>query len=74
MSRKRRFITALGSGYLALIANVVFTAVSVPLALHYLSKEEFGLWSVVLQITGYLSLLDLGVGQSVSRLLVDSKV
>jgi O-antigen/teichoic acid export membrane protein len=73
MSRKRHFITALGSGYLALMANVVFTAVSVPLALHYLSREEFGLWSLVLQITGYLSLLDLGVGQSVSRLLVDSK-
>jgi len=73
MSRKRRFLTALGSGYLALIANVFFTGVSVPLALHYLTREEFGLWSVVLQITGYLSLLDLGVGQSVSRLLVDSK-
>jgi O-antigen/teichoic acid export membrane protein len=73
MSRKRRFIAALGSGYLALIANVVFVVVSVPLALHYLTKEEFGLWSVVLQSTGYLSLLDFGVGQSVSRLLVDSK-
>lgn len=73
MSRRRRFISALGSGYLALVANVFFTAISVPLALHYLTREEFGLWSVVLQITGYLSLLDLGVGQSVSRLLIDWK-
>lgn len=73
MSRKRRFIFALGSGYAAIAANILYTASAIPLALHYLTREEFGLWSVVLQITGYLSLLDLGVGQSVSRLLVDTK-
>jgi O-antigen/teichoic acid export membrane protein len=73
MSRKRRFIFALGSGYIALVANIVYIALAIPLALSYLTKEEFGLWSVVLQITGYLGLLDLGVGQSVARLLIDSK-
>jgi O-antigen/teichoic acid export membrane protein len=73
MSRKRRFIFALGSGYVALVANIVYIALAIPLALSYLTKEEFGLWSVVLQITGYLGLLDLGVGQSVARLLIDSK-
>ena len=73
MSRKRRFIFALGSGYIALAVNILHTVSSIPLALHFLTKEEFGLWSVVLQITGYLLLLDLGVGQSVARLLVDTK-
>ncbi len=73
MSRKRRFIFALGSGYVALVANVVYVAAAIPLALHYLTKEEFGLWAVILQITSYLGLLDLGVGQSVARLLIDSK-
>jgi len=73
MSRKRRFIFAVGSGYVALVANVLYTGSSIPLALHYLTREEFGLWSVVVQITGYLSLLDVGVGQSAARLLVDTK-
>jgi O-antigen/teichoic acid export membrane protein len=73
MSRKRRFIFALGSGYVALVANILYTGTSIPLALHYLTREEFGLWAVVLQLTGYLALLDLGVGVSVSRLLVDAK-
>jgi O-antigen/teichoic acid export membrane protein len=73
MSRQRRFIAALSSGYLALAANIIYSIVSIPLALHYLSLREFGLWSVVVQITGYLSLLDLGVGQSLARLLVDKK-
>ncbi|MBV9674426.1 MAG: oligosaccharide flippase family protein, partial [Verrucomicrobia bacterium] len=73
MSRTRRYVAALGTGYIALVVNVICVGVSIPMALHFLNRQEFGLWSVVLQITGYLALLDLGVGQSVARLLVDSK-
>jgi O-antigen/teichoic acid export membrane protein len=73
MSRTKRFASALASGYLALAANVVYTLASIPLALHYLTREEFGLWAVVAQITGYFALLDFGVGQSVSRILIDYK-
>jgi hypothetical protein len=73
MSRKRRFMLAVGSGYAAIAANIINVALAIPLALRYLTREEFGLWSVVLQKTGYLSLLDLGVAQAVSRLLIDAK-
>jgi O-antigen/teichoic acid export membrane protein len=73
MSRAKRFASALASGYLALAANVVYTVLSIPLALHFLTREEFGLWAVVGQITGYFALLDFGVGASVSRILVDYK-
>ena len=73
MSRTKRFALSLGSGYLAMTANAIYSALSIPLALHYLTREEFGLWAVVTQIGGYLTLLDFGVGQSVSRILVDYK-
>ena len=73
MSRAKRFASALASGYLALAANVVYTVLSIPLALRFLTREEFGLWAVVAQITGYFTLLDFGVGQSVSRILIDYK-
>jgi O-antigen/teichoic acid export membrane protein len=73
MSRTRRFVSSLGSGYLAMAANTIYSAASIPLALHYLTREEFGLWAVVTQIAGYLTLLDFGVGQSVARILVDYK-
>jgi O-antigen/teichoic acid export membrane protein len=73
MSRKRRFIFALGSGYVALAANVLYVAATIPLALHYLTREEFGLWSVVVPLREYLGLFDLGVSASVARLLVDTK-
>jgi O-antigen/teichoic acid export membrane protein len=73
MSRKRRFIFALGSGYVALAANVLYVAATIPLALHYLTREEFGLWSVVAPVRDCLMLLDFGVSASVARLLVDTK-
>ena len=69
-SRRSRFAASLSSGYLLLAANVVFTLVSIPLSLHYLSKEQFGLCAVVMQIASYLQLLDLGMTGSLSRIQI----
>src|ERR1051326_3128828 len=73
MSRMRRAARSLASGYAAIIANAGYALASVPLALHYLSKDEFGLWALVTQIGSYLLLLDLGMSSSVSRNLMDHK-
>jgi O-antigen/teichoic acid export membrane protein len=73
MSRSRRFVANSAAGYAFLAANFVYTAVSIPLALSYLGKEQFGLWALAMQITGYFVLLDLGVTSAVSRFLADSK-
>jgi O-antigen/teichoic acid export membrane protein len=72
-SRTHNFFRGLGAGYLATAVNIAYTAVSVPLAVHYLGKEQFGLWALALQITGYLILLDLGVSSAVSRFIADRK-
>jgi O-antigen/teichoic acid export membrane protein len=72
-SRTHNFIRGLGAGYLATAINIAYTAASIPLALHYLGKEQFGLWALAQQITGYLILLDLGVSSAVSRFIVDRK-
>lgn len=72
-SRTHNFIRGLGAGYLATAINIAYTAASVPLALHYLGKEQFGLWALAQQITGYLILLDLGVSSAVSRFIADRK-
>src|SRR5436853_720001 len=73
MSRFKRFTHSLASGYLLLGANIVYTLAQVPLALHYLSKEEFGLWALALQVSGYLQFIDLGMASSITRFLVDHK-
>lgn len=73
MSRFKRFAHSLFSGYLLLGTNVLFTLAQVPLALHYLSTSEFGLWALTTQITGYLLMLDLGMSGSLVRNLIDHK-
>src|SRR5262245_10355640 len=73
MSRLQRFAHALSSGYLLIVGNVIFTLVSVPLALHYLGPAQFGLWAVVTQLAAYLQLIDFGMAGSLSRILIDHK-
>src|SRR5260221_10426059 len=73
MSRVRNTARSLVSGYAAITSNVMYTLASVPLALHYLSKKEFGLWLLVTQVANYLALIDAGVTASVSRILMDHK-
>ncbi len=72
-SRVKRFAHALASNYLFLGANVLYTLSATPLALHYLSKQEFGLWALTLQIAAYIQWIDLGMWSSVSRILIDHK-
>ncbi len=73
MNRAKRYFKSLGSNYLLLLANAFFTFASIPIALHYLSKQEFGVWIVVGQIAGYLAMIDLGTNSAGIRLLIDHK-
>jgi O-antigen/teichoic acid export membrane protein len=73
MSRLHRAIHGVASGYVLLAVTAVYSLASVPLALHYLSKERFALWALMAAIGGYLSLIDLGMSGSVARLLIDHK-
>jgi O-antigen/teichoic acid export membrane protein len=60
-------------GYALLCTNIVFTLLSVPLALSYLGKTEFGLWALAQQVGGYFMLIDLGLTSAMSRLLANHK-
>src|ERR1700722_15591615 len=73
MSRLKKFTHSLVSGYMQIGVNVLYTLASVPLALHYLSKDEFGLWQVATAVTGYLLLIDFGMTGSAARILIDHK-
>lgn len=73
MSRIRQFTINTCVGYVLIGVNIFYTILSIPLALGYLSTEEFGLWALATQITSYLMLLDLGVTSAISRFLADSK-
>lgn len=73
MSRFRRVLHGIVSGYAGLVVASVYSLASIPLALHYLSNKRFGLWVLMSAIGGYMSLVDLGMSGSVARLLIDHK-
>ncbi|MGB7769814.1 MAG: oligosaccharide flippase family protein [Verrucomicrobiia bacterium] len=73
MSRVKRFAHSLASGYLLQVVNMLYTLASVPLALHYLTRAEFGLWAVTTQIAGYITLIDAGMTNAAVRILIDHK-
>ncbi|MEI6150595.1 MAG: lipopolysaccharide biosynthesis protein, partial [bacterium] len=73
MRRVKNVVRAVSSSYLAIAANIVFTAMSVPLALQYLSRAEFGLWAVATQIAGYAGIIDFGMAIAFARALIDHK-
>jgi O-antigen/teichoic acid export membrane protein len=58
---------------MVLVAASVFTLASVPLALHFLSNERFGLWLLMSYVALFLGLIDFGMSGSVARLLIDRK-
>ena len=73
MSRLRNYARSVLSSYAQLGANVLYSLVSIPLALSFLPRREFGLWALLMPIVGYISLVDFGMTSAVSRLLIDHK-
>lgn len=61
-------IRAAISSYMGSVSAAITGLLSIKLATHFLSQQEFGLWSFTMQTVGYFMLMDLGVSNSVARL------
>jgi O-antigen/teichoic acid export membrane protein len=55
------------------LATVVYSLLSVPIALRYLSVDEFGLFVLLLQVAAYFTLIEIGMSAATARILVDYK-
>lgn len=73
MSKKNLLFRGVGIGYLSMLTGMAYSFLSIPLALGYLGKQEYGLWTLVLSVTSYLNISDLGVSNSLQRHLIDVK-
>ena len=73
MSRFRRTVHGVASSYVLLAATAIYSLASVPVALHYLDTERFGLWALMGSLITYLSLIDAGMTGAAVRLIVDHK-
>ncbi len=71
--RKHYFISGVMGSYVSLVATVIYAIALVPIALAHLPTEEFGLWMVLVQVSTYLTLLELGMFPAAARILIDHK-
>jgi O-antigen/teichoic acid export membrane protein len=62
--RRRLILSAAASGVARLIAMAA-SLVSVPLTLHYLGAELYGMWMVIASFTAMLAFADLGLGNGI---------
>jgi O-antigen/teichoic acid export membrane protein len=66
-----RYLATLVSGYGLMALQIGISLAMVPMALSYLGKETFGIWSLAVQVSILLSLLDAGMNGALARHLID---
>lgn len=70
--RHRRVALSAGASAFAKIISVGTALVSVPLSLHYLGSERYGIWIVMSSFISMLSFADLGLGNGVLTVIAAS--
>lgn len=71
MTKKKLLARGVIFSYGAIGAQIIYSYASVPLALSYLTTAEFGMWSLIGTITGYMMLAEMGVVNSAMRHLLE---
>jgi O-antigen/teichoic acid export membrane protein len=61
----------LTASYFCFASTAAYGFASLPVAVHFLDKEQIGLWNVISQAVTYLLFLELGVGTAVGRMLAE---
>ena len=60
--------------YVNIIANVVIGLVYTPVMLRLLGQAEYGLYSLIGSVMAYLSILDMGLGNTIVRYVAKNRV
>ena len=68
-----RLITLAGASSIAVrVITALLGLLSAPLAIHYLGKEQFGLWMAVSSLAVWLQLTDFGIGSGLTNALAEA--
>ncbi|MBT9175324.1 MAG: putative membrane protein EpsK [candidate division WS2 bacterium] len=68
----KRIVAGTAVSYFNTSVSMLSNLILIPMYLHYLGKEQYGLWLVVLSIVSYLGLSNLGIAQSVSNFVASA--
>ena len=73
MNKKSLLFRGVFFGYAATASQMFYSFASIPLALSYLSKTEFGMWSLITTLTMYLQMAEMGIVNAFMRHLFECK-
>ena len=71
--RVRRLFSNVSAAYLTCVVTSICSLVAVPVYLHFLGKEEYGLWLAILSVLMPLSLMGLGFPTVSQNMLAEAK-
>src|SRR5215203_6321749 len=73
MSRTKSAFWGSISSQVFMIISMLLTIIITPLVLKYLDKEEYGFYTILFQLVGYLSMLDFGLSVAIARSLAANR-
>jgi O-antigen/teichoic acid export membrane protein len=68
-SRGRQLTFGVVSGIFIKGMALVFTLITVPMTIHYLGAERYGIWVTMISILAWISVVDIGVANGLTPLL-----
>jgi O-antigen/teichoic acid export membrane protein len=71
MSHTRKILQGSASNILRIIVSMAIAMVLPPLLVHRLQPAEYGAWVLILQCSGYISLLDFGLQTAVGKFVAE---
>lgn len=72
-SRNLYILKSFSASFLARIIGLITTVVITPLLLKYLGEEQFGIWSIIIGFSAYLSFADFGLSNGLLNFLLKHK-
>jgi O-antigen/teichoic acid export membrane protein len=71
MSRKRKVLQGSASNVVRLLLSMLISLVLPPFLVHRLSAAEYSAWVLILQLSAYVSLLDLGLQTAIGKFVAE---
>lgn len=71
---KNELKLAVGLSYFNVFITLVIGLIYTPLMLRFLGQSEYGLYSLIGVIVSYLSVLDMGIGNTIVRYLANNRI
>lgn len=65
MSRTRRFVAGVSTGYLVSFVGIIVSLAITPLTLRYLNAEEYGIFTLASNVINFLALIDFGIASGI---------